>query len=84
MISNCVLLYLQHILLTYALNVFFILKITITELPLHNANSVIMIILWGNNILAYVCQSSGKFANTKTETMRHYKKKNFLVFYSKF
>ena len=69
MISNWVLLYLQHILLTYALNVFFILKITITELPLRNANSVIMIFLWENNILAYVCQSSDKFANTKTETM---------------
>ena len=49
-------------------------KITLTELPLHNATSVIVIFYLERTSKAYVYQICCKYANTKIEIMKHYKK----------
>ena len=61
MISYLVLEYFPHILHTYAKNVFSTWKITLTELPLHNANPVIVILYVERTFKAYVCPMCGKY-----------------------
>ena len=80
MISDFVLTYIQHIWNTYAVNVFSTWKITVTELPLHNAKSVIVIFYVERTFKAYVCQMCGKYAKTKSEIMKHYKKDHTVFF----
>ena len=58
-------------------------KIILTELPLHNAKSVIVIVYVERTFKAYVCQMCGKYAQTKSEIMKHYKKDHLCFFYSK-
>ena len=59
-------------------------KITLTELPLHNAKSVIVIFYVERTFKAYECQMCGKYAKTKSEIRRHYKKEHFYLFFFKF
>ena len=53
----------------------------IAELPLHNANSVIMIFYVERIFKAFVCQMYGKYATTKSEIMKHYLKKKTCPFF---
>ena len=59
----------------------FHMKTTLSVLPLHNANSVIVIFNVERTFKAYVCQMCGKYAKTKSEIMKHYKKGRILFLF---
>ena len=59
------------------------MKTTLLVLPLHNANSVIVIFNVERTFKAYACQMCGKYAKTKYEIMKHHKKEHKLFFCSK-
>ena len=46
------------------------MQTTLSELPLHNANSVIVIFNVERTFKAYVCQMCGKYAKTKYEIIK--------------
>ena len=80
MISDLFLAYLLRIWHTYVLNVFSTWIITLTELALHHANSVIVIFYVEKAVKAYVCQMCEKYAKTKSGIMTNYQKEHILFF----